>query len=144
LTVLDASALLGALQGEPGRPIVEELLRATPPPSISAVNLAEVMFKLERQAGWSAEEVRDRIDWLVVGGLQVEPVWLLAARRAAAIRAAHYHRETAPLSLADCICLATAIQTGRDLATTDPALAGVARTLGTEVIAVPDSNGVAP
>ncbi|MDP8904032.1 MAG: PIN domain-containing protein [Chloroflexota bacterium] len=144
MTVLDASALLGALHDEPGRPVVENLLRGKPPPSISALNLAEVAFKLQRQGGWEAVEVRDRIDWLIVGGLQVEPLWLVAARRAAAIRATHYRREAAPLSLADCVCLATAIQLGTDVATTDPGLATVARALGIAVLAVPDSNGVRP
>ena len=43
LTVLDASALIGALVGEPAGPEVEKLLRGSPSPSISAVNLAEVI-----------------------------------------------------------------------------------------------------
>ncbi|CAN5585479.1 hypothetical protein BH23CHL7_BH23CHL7_16360 [soil metagenome] len=144
MTVLDASALVAALLDEPGRDLVERLLRAQPSPSISAANLIEAIDRLERVEGHSAADVRDRIDWLIVGGLQVEPLWLTAARRAAAIRARHYHRERAPLSLADCICIASAIYLDTDLATTDPAVATVARAVGLDVVAVPDSNGVLP
>jgi PIN domain nuclease of toxin-antitoxin system len=144
LTVIDASALVAAMLDEPGRPLVESLLRKKPPPSISAANLIEVIDRLERVEGQPADEVRDRIDWLIVGGLQVEPLWISAARRAAAIRARHYHREHAALSLADCVCIATAIHLRTDLATTDPVLASTARSLDIQVVAVPDSNGVPP
>ena len=129
---------------EPGRAVVEGLLRREPPPSISAVNLAEVVDRLSRVQGHPPEVVRDRVDWLIVGGLQVEPLWVFAARRAATIRTRYYHRERAPLSLADCICLASALHLETEIATTDPILASVARQLGIEVIAVPDSNGVPP
>ena len=63
---------------------------------------------------------------------------------ASELRAAHYHRAKMPVSLADCICVATAISLGTDLATTDPALAAVARAAGVEVIALPNSAGVIP
>ena len=105
------------------------------------MNLAEVVDKLARIAGWSPDTLRDRIDWLIVGGLQVEPAWLFDARRAAALRARHYHRERRPISLADCICLATALRLKEDLATTDPVLADVAREEGVTVVALPDSRG---
>jgi PIN domain nuclease of toxin-antitoxin system len=144
VTVLDASALIGALGGQPARPEVEAILRRTPPPSISAVNLAEVVDWLIRIGGQTADQARDRIDWLIVGGLQVEPAWLFDARLAAQLRARHYQRERAPLSLADCVCLATAVRLSTDLATTDPVLAGLARELGLDVIGLPDSTGARP
>jgi predicted nucleic acid-binding protein len=81
---------------------------------------------------------------MMVGGLEVEPVWLRVTWLAAALRTEHYHRERAPVSLADCICVATAISLGTDLATTDPALAAVARAAGVVVVPLPDSAGVAP
>lgn len=143
-TVLDASALITALADEPGRPQVEAILRRRPPPSISAVNLAEAIEKLVRAGGLDEEAVRDRIDWLIAGGLEVEPVWLFVARSAASIRARHYHRAAAPISHADAVCLATALALQTDLATTDPHLARLARAVGVEVIALPDSTGRRP
>ena len=63
---------------------------------------------------------------------------------ASALRIDHYHRTRAAVSLADCVCIATAITLDTDLATTDPALAAVARAAGVEVIALPDSEGRLP
>jgi predicted nucleic acid-binding protein len=63
---------------------------------------------------------------------------------ATSLRAEHYHRGRVPVSLADCICVATAITLQTDLATTDPAQAAVARAAGVEVIALPDSEGRLP
>ena len=74
----------------------------------------------------------------------MEPVWLRVMWLATSLRADHYHRTRAAVSLADCICVATAISLDTDLATTDSALAAVARAAGVEVIALPDSAGVIP
>ena len=144
MTVLDASALIGALGNQPAKSEVEQILRRRPPPSISAVNLGEVIDWLVRVDGQREQDVRDRIDWLVVGGLEIEPMWPFDARRAATLRARHYHRERRPLSLADCVCLATAVKLSTDLATTDPVLYGLAHELGVEVIGLPDSTGARP
>jgi PIN domain nuclease of toxin-antitoxin system len=141
VTVLDASALIGALKDEPAKAEVEAILRRRPPPSISATNLAEVVDWLARVQGQPETGVRDRIDWLLVGGLEIEPAWLMDARLAGTLRARHYHRERRPLSLADCICIATAMRLSTDLATTDSVLAEVARAEGVSVIALPDSTG---
>jgi PIN domain nuclease of toxin-antitoxin system len=140
-TVLDASAVIAALANEPARPQVEALLRAETPPVISAVNLAEAIEWLVRLGGHSPQRVRETVNWLIVGGLQVEPVWPPLARSAAALRARHYHRTDRPISLADCFCLTTAISLAANLATTDSHLAGLAGDLGVEVIALPDSTG---
>ena len=142
--VLDASALIGALGGEPSRSEVEELLRRRPPPSISASNLAEVVDNSIRKGGASPVEVRTRINLLIAGGMEIEPVWLPTARLAGQLRAEHYHRSETPVSVADCVCLATAIRLGAALATTDPALATVARGVGVEVIPLPNSRGARP
>ena len=144
LTVLDASALVGFLLDEPARAEVEAILRRSPPPSISAVNLAEVIDRLVRVEGRQLEDVDDRINLLMVGGLEVEPVWVPAARLAAPLRAQYYHRASSPLALADCVCLATAMALKTDLATTDPALAQMAGDAGVAVIALPDSTGTLP
>ena len=142
--MLDASALVAALAGEPATDEVEEILRRRPPPSISAVSLCEAIDALTRVIGRPADAVHDRLDWLIADGLEVEPAWLPVARRAASIRAEHYHRADLPVSLADCFCLATAMALDTDLATTDPALARLAREVGVEVVALPDSQGRRP
>ena len=144
MTVLDASALISFLLGEPAGDEVAALLRRRPPPSVSAVNLEEVIDRLVRVERRAADEVNDVIDLLLVGGLEVEPFWLPNARRAASRRAAYYDRQTSALSLADCACLATAIALKTDLATTDPALATAARSEGIRVIPLPNSVGVRP
>ncbi len=66
-----------------------------------------------------------------------------AALRAGEIRAAHYHRKTSALSLADCILLAAA---GLDdkIATSDRAVAATARRLGIDLIPLLDSKGERP
>lgn len=120
---------------------MEAILQRRPPPSISAVNLAEAAERLVRIHRRDESVVRDRIDWLIASGMEVEPVWLRIARSAASIRARHYDRERAPISHADAICLATALALDTDLTTSDRGLAGVATAIGVEVIALPDSSG---
>ena len=88
--------------------------------------------------------MNDSIDLLIVGGLEVEPFWLPDGRRAAAIRAKHYQRAESPISLADSACLATAMIPGTGVATSDGQLTRVARALGIDVTALPDSNGRRP
>ena len=124
--------------------MVEGLLHARRGNSISAVNLAEVIDTLVRARGHDADLVRDKINLLLVGGLEVEPVWMNVLWLATSLRSDHYHRVKAAVSLADCICVATAITLQTDLATIDPALAFVARAAGVDVIALPDSDGRLP
>jgi predicted nucleic acid-binding protein len=142
--VLDAAPLVAALADEPARREVEELLRRRQPPSVSAANLAEAMDHLVRVQGADREEARRLVNRLLAGGLEVEPVWLPTVRLAVNLRADHYHRTRMPLSLADCICLATAIKLKAALATSDAALARAARAEGVEVTALPDSKGKRP
>jgi PIN domain nuclease of toxin-antitoxin system len=144
VTVLDASAIVAFLLDEPAGAQVGDLLRQTPAPSISAINLAEVIDRLVRVGGRDAEQVNDAIDLLIVGGLEILPFWLPHARQAATIRADHYDRTKSPLSLADCACLVTALSERAALATTDPALAQAAADLGVQVIPLPDSTGQRP
>lgn len=143
-TVLDASALIAALANEPARPQVEAILRADTRPVISAVNLAETIEWLVRLGEQPPDRVRERVNWLIAGGLQVEAVWTPLARSAGALRARHYHRTDRPISLADCFCLATAISLRANLATTDAHLAGLGGEVGVEVILLPDSAGRRP
>lgn len=145
MTVLDASALMAALLGEPARSEVEAILRSKENrPKISAVNLAEIIDNLTRVAGRPVERVEESLDWLHAGGLAVVPVTEAIGRVAGELRAAHYHRIENPLSLADCIALATAQSVSDALATTDGPLAVTARRIGAEIVSLPDSRGVRP
>jgi predicted nucleic acid-binding protein len=108
------------------------------------VNVAEVVDSLVRVAGRPIDAVHERLDWLLVGGLTVEPVTEAIGREAGTLRAERYHRARNRLSMADCVALATARLHAASLATSDPELAITARSLGVDVIALPDSRGVPP
>jgi len=66
------------------------------------------------------------------------------ADRAAGLRALHYHRSDCPLSMADCVALATALAMGSTLATSDSALASIGHANGCAVLPVANSSGVYP
>jgi predicted nucleic acid-binding protein len=124
---------------------VEGLLRrAGGQARLSALNEAEVLDVMVRLRGRSADEVAEKIDWLVAAGLHILDVSQAIAREAGRIRAAEYHRERRPVSLADCVALATAVILEDDLATSDPGLAAVAEVVGIPVIGLPDSQGRRP
>ena len=75
MTVLDSQAVIAMLIGEPAAAEVETLLRARPgPPAIAAVNVGEVVDVLVRLKGRTLDEVTERLDWLVAGGLKVTEV----------------------------------------------------------------------
>jgi uncharacterized protein with PIN domain len=142
LTVLDAQALIAFLVEEPAASHVEALLRdATSPPRVGAANLGEVVDVLARTRGRTSDEISRHIDLLVAAGLEIIKVDEGIARVAGRIRAARYRRVDRPLSLADCLALATAAWLDDRLATSDPALARTAREEGREVIGLPDSAG---
>jgi uncharacterized protein with PIN domain len=133
------------LTGEPAAPEVEVLLRDTQdPPQISAVNLAEVLDVLVRHQGWPVDEVAEKLRWLTVGGLQVTPVDEPTGLRAGELHARHYHRSRRPVSLADCVALATALLLDQRLATSDPALIAAAGDESCSVLALPDARGHRP
>lgn len=60
------------------------------------------------------------------------------------IRADHYDRRLRPISLTDCVALATARALDEPLATSDPVLIEVARSEGAGVLGLPDSAGRLP
>lgn len=135
----------GAFVGEPASAEVEVLRRdADDPPSISAINRAEIIDVTTRGFGVPVEAVEQRIDWLIAGGLNVVAVDTAIGRTAGSLRVRFYVRTSPAVSMADCICLATAIEGAHRLATADPASAATARELGLDVIALPDSGGVRP
>jgi uncharacterized protein with PIN domain len=143
VSVLDAQAVIAALVGEPAAGEVEELLRGSDgPPRVSAANVAEIIDVLVRFRSLGIEPVEERLDWLVAGGLEVVAVDDSLARHAGAVRSRHYHARQRPISLADCLALATALVLGDVLATSDPHLLDTATAEGCRVRALPDSRGV--
>jgi ribonuclease VapC len=107
--VLDASALLAMLHGEPGGEVVEELLETA---AISSVNWSEVVQKtLDRQA--DVEGFRQGLEAL---GLEVLPFTAVVAETTAKLRSA---TRQAGLSLGDRACLATAAILDLPAVTTD-------------------------
>lgn len=109
--LLDASALLAAINQEPGGIRVAECLDDA---AISAVNLAEVATKLH-EFNWQAPEISE-----LVADLQLEILPFLQddALECAALRKA---TRTLGLSLGDRACLATARRTGYRVLTADAA-----------------------
>jgi len=107
--VLDASALLALLHGEPGGETVEELLGTS---AISSVNWSEVIQKaLEKKT--KVDGLREELESL---GLEIIPFTAEMAEKTAYLRA-----ETRPagLSLGDRACLALAGALGRPAVTAD-------------------------
>jgi PIN domain nuclease of toxin-antitoxin system len=142
LTLLDANALLALLRAQPAEEEVASLLHgggcATP-----SSCLAEVVDRLIRRWGSTPEQIAEQLGPLVDEAVVVLPVDSRTAWRAGELRAAHYHRKTSALSLADCILLAAA---GPDdkIATSDRAVAATARRLGIDLIPLLDSKGERP
>lgn len=118
--VLDASALLALLNGEPGSDVVAAALEDEP--VMSAVNLSEVVAKLV-EAAIDAGEVR-----LLLEGLQIDVMAFdgESAHEAGVLRPT---TRRAGLSLGDRACLALGIRLGVPVLTAD----GAWRSLGLPV-----------
>jgi uncharacterized protein with PIN domain len=133
--LLDAFALIALLADEPAADAVEALLRSGEA-AMTAVNLAEALDVLQRVQGISSERLGTVTTTLVDERMRLVPVEAQIARNAADIRARHYHRTRAPLSLADCILLAATGESNA-LATADGPLIRVAEAEGLQVRALP-------
>lgn len=113
--VVDTSAVLAALWGEPGGTRVDLVL---PGASISAVNLAELIAKLIDRGG-SAEQV----DQVLAGlGLSVHAFDEASARHCGALRSS---TRQLGLSLADRACVALGLDLAVPILTADRAWAGL-------------------
>ncbi len=107
--VLDASALLAFLAGEPGGDAVEEAL---PSAIVSTINMSEVIAKLKGRR-MSEDEVREVLRYL---DCEVVDFTLERAWRTARLRPLTRHQG---LSLGDRACLALAIEHDLPVMTTD-------------------------
>lgn len=139
--VLDAYAVIAALIGEPARADVEPLIAGG---VVSAPNVAEIVDVCVRVHANDERVVRERLDWLAGGGLEMPPFEADLARVAGVLRARHYRRRHCEVSLGDCFALALAKQREAPLATSDPDLASAARAEKVEVLGLPDSRGKRP
>ena len=92
----------------------------------------------------SHAETMDALILLESGGLQVAVIDAEIGTSAGELHARYYDRKTSPLSMADCVALATATALGEPLATSDPPLAAAAAAEGVTVIGLPDANGRRP
>lgn len=112
--VLDASALLAFLRGEPGADTVRAIRRDA---AISVVNVAEALQVLMR-VGFSSSEA---LAFVRESGVRIE-----SFEEADAVRTAELEKGTrgAGLSLGDRACLALALRLGVPAYTADRAWAG--------------------
>lgn len=104
-----------------------------------APNVVEVYDVAVRREGLPLGKVADVVESLFEGTIEQVAVDVGLARRAAEIRAEHYHRETRALSLADGILLAAATPADR-IATSDSDVLVVATELGIGTIQLPPSH----
>jgi predicted nucleic acid-binding protein len=140
--VLDAQPVVAFLTGEPAADEVAALI-AGERAQLSVAKAAEVLDVLIRVRRLDAEEARIGLDILLDEAVEAVPVTRPIALRAAELRAGAHRRRRIEVSFADCVAIATAEPDGR-LATSDRALAKVARAEGVEIIALPDSRGRRP
>lgn len=105
--------------------------------------MSEIVDRLARRWGSSTDEIAQQLGPLIDESVAVLRIDSGVAWRAGEIRASHYHRKTAALSLADCVLLAAA---GPDdeIATSDRAVAAAAHRLGIGLIPLLDSKGERP
>jgi predicted nucleic acid-binding protein len=143
MILLDAFGLVAFLKKEPAARDVREILTSGQA-AITAANLAEAIDVLVRVLGRDPREVDDAIVPLVITSLPVMPIGEMEARLAASLRITHYHRERAPLSLADCMLLACASLHGAEIATSDPAIVAAALLEGIAARRLKDSSGRRP
>ena len=141
--VLDAAPVVSMLLNDAAAGDVARELRDAGPLRISVVNVTEVVDVLRRVHEVPASDVETAIERFLDEVAQPVVATREHAARAADIRARHYHRRDRDLSLADCFVIATA---GADaaIATSDGAVARVARAEGLEVLALPGARGRRP
>lgn len=143
MILLDSSAFIALLVREPAADEVESILRGGDG-AIASPNLAESVDVLVRVFGNELDAVEAAIVPLLATSLPVVPIGEAEARRGAEIRISHYHRQTSPLSLADCLLLGAAAVLDAAVATTDGPVARAARSEGLDVMALRDPSGGRP
>lgn len=142
MVLLDASALLAHLRDEPAGAEVEALIREGDA-GIAVANLSEVIDKTLRRTTISPDELDGLLDSIIPEQIVLRSLDADVARRGGRLRAKHHDRLRSPLSLADCLLLASA-EPGDSIATSDGPLlrAAIAEKIAT--VPLPDSSGRRP
>lgn len=135
MTVLDAYALVAFLVGGPAAGQVRGILREGNA-AIATANLAEVLDVSQRVFGMPIDRAMEAIDPLLEVALSLIPLDVAIARRAAVVRATHYHRSSRPISLADAVLIASAKPQDK-VATADPDVLAVAEAQGLASVPLP-------
>lgn len=104
--------------------------------AIATANFAETLDIGQRLHGLPISRALEILDPLLEGTVTVRVLDLAIARRAADLRARHYHRASRPISLADAVLIASAARDDR-IATADADVLAVAQTEGIAVVALP-------
>lgn len=123
-TVLDAYALIALRLDEPAAEEVERILRSGDA-AVTSVNYGEALDRLVRARQIPEPRVRAAFEPLLDTSLRRIDVGFPLVETAVRLRAKHYHRGRSPLSLADCICVASAGADGA-VATADEAMLAMA------------------
>jgi len=114
--VFDSYALLAYLQSEPGADLVEAMINEAQDEAaqilISAINLGEIAYIVERAAG-----TKKLNETLVL--LATLPIEVVAVNKEFALAAAKYKAKN-PIAYADCFTLALGVQTESKIVTGDP------------------------
>lgn len=135
MTLLDAYAIVAFLVGGPAAANVRALLREGDT-GVATANLAEALDVSQRVHSLPVGRAVEVLEPLFEGGLSALPLDLPVAKRAAEIRASHYHRSARPISLADAVLIATC-RSGDRLATADPDVLAVAHAEQVQTVALP-------
>lgn len=138
MTLLDAYALIAFVTGGPASGQVRAHLREGNA-ALATVNLVEALDVCRRVRGLPIPRALEVIEPLFDTALALIELDRARARRAAEIRAEHYHRSTCPISLADAVLLASVDPSGR-IATADPDVLAVASAEGLDAIALSEQG----
>jgi uncharacterized protein with PIN domain len=140
--VVDTGPIVSLLLDDDAAPEVASALEGRDC-GVCVVNVAEVLdvlIRVHRTIADDASEALDRFLADVAGPIAATRA---LSEQAALLRARHYHRRDRDVSLADCYAIAVALPDA-DIATSDSAIADVARAEGIEVISLPNPRGRRP
>jgi predicted nucleic acid-binding protein len=138
VTFLDAYALIAFFVGGPATPQVRALLREGDA-AVATANLAETLDVSQRRHGLAIARAMEILDPLLEDALTAVPLDAPVARRAAEIRAKHYHRTRRPISLADAVLVASA-KPGDRIATADRDVLAVTKAEELASVALPEQG----
>jgi hypothetical protein len=129
------SQAIAFLVGGPATQQVRAILREGDA-AVATANLAEVLDVSQRAHGVPIPRAAEILEPLLEGPLTAVPLDSTVARRAAEIRARHYHRSSRPISLADAVLIGSATPDDR-IATADRDVLAVTKAEKLESVVLP-------